>query len=66
MWFRDITQYGVLFAVLADVTAGQGDLTCPDGLQVVQTQPIQLVNGTNTFYSTISKCVECRDCTKYR
>jgi hypothetical protein len=66
MWFRDITQYGVIFAVLAEVTAGQEDLTCPDGLQVVQTQPIQLVNGTNTFYSTITKYVECRDRTEYR
>lgn len=64
MWFRDITQYGVFFAVLAEVTAGQ-DLTCPDGLQVVQTQPIQLVNGTNTFYSTITKYVESRDYTEY-
>jgi hypothetical protein len=64
MWFRGITQYGALFAALAEVTAGQADLTCPDGLQVVQTQPIQLVNGTNTFYSTITKYVECYDCTE--
>ncbi|OBS18884.1 hypothetical protein FPOA_10610 [Fusarium poae] len=53
MWSRVIPRHVVLFALLAgDTSARKQDVDCPDGKTLLQIQPIRLVEGSKTSYTT--------------
>jgi hypothetical protein len=54
---HEFTCYGVLFVLFAVASAWDPVVDCPDGEKRAEVQPIKVVDGSDTFDTTLARSV---------